>query len=156
MRTRGLSLAGTIVLIALLGARGVSAAGQTKNGAEFETALPHNRVAVNAMALDFTPSWVPAGPFSDLAYATYLFDGTGLSGASTVTSNWATAPNGANLWVGLADYVKDQWAWFQPGVATPLAIADLAPYTSPAGNIYVAYVLTGTAQCSLASVTLGE
>jgi hypothetical protein len=146
-------------LLAQLDAHGVSATGQTKPGAMYESTLPSNHVAINGAALDFTPAWDPAGShlFSDLAYAIYLFDGTGLSGASAVTAVWATVPAAANLWVGLADFSNNRWAWFQPGVAAPLAITDLAPYIAPAdGRILVAYVLTGTAASTLTSVTLGE
>lgn len=146
-------------LLSQLDAHGVSAAGQTKPGALYESTLLNNLVNINGTALDFMPSWDPAGShlFSDLAYAIYLFDGTGLSGASAVNSVWATPPAGTDLWIGLADFSKDRWAWFQPGVAAPLAIADIAPYIDPAGSrILVAYVLTGTTTCSLTEVTLGE
>lgn len=155
----GWDLAAPAQMLSRLDARGASSAGQTKPGALYESTLPSNKVAINGTALDFTPAWDLAGShqFSDLAYAIYLFDGTGLTGASAVTSIWTAAPAAVNLWIGLADFSTNRWAWFQPGVSATLAIADLAPFIDPADSrILVAYALTGTAACTLSSVTLGE
>jgi hypothetical protein len=155
----GAAFASPAQLISLLNARGVSAAGLTKTGAQYATALPSAKVAINGAALDFAPTWDAAGSpaFGDLAFAIYLFDGTGLSGASAVTTVWPTAPAAADLWVGLADFASDRWTWFQPAAGVPYALADLSPYIDPADSrVLVACVLTGTAASSLGTVTLGE
>lgn len=155
----GFSLATPAQMLAQLKARGISATGQTKPGALYESTLPNNKIAINGTGLDFTPAWDTAGSpiLSDLSYAIYLFDGTGLSGPSAVTSVWTAVPAAADLWLGLADFSKNRWDWFQPGVTSPLAITDIASYIDPGGSrILVAYALTGTAVSSLSSVTLGD
>lgn len=154
-----LPLAAPAQMLDLLDARGSSAAGQTKAGAEYETGLANDNVVFNGSALDFAPAWNTAGSpqFSDLAYAIYLFDGTGMSGSNTLTSIFTAPPAAADFWVGLANFSTQRWDWFQPGVTGPLAIASVAPYIDPADSrMLAAYVMTGTAVCTLDTVTLGE
>lgn len=155
----GLPLAAPAQALALLEARGASAAGQTKTGGQYETALASNHIAINGSSLDFAPAWDAAGSpvFGDLAYAIYLFDGAGQTSPNTITSIWSITPVGTDVWVGLANFALDRWDWFQPGVAAPLQLAEMVPYVDPEDSrVLVAYVLTGTAVCTLDSVTLGE
>lgn len=113
-------------------------------------------IATNGDNLQFNPVWGTVTPPSifDAARAGYHFNITDYYDTPSIELHWVTPPEPANLWLGMANWGKDRWDWYQPA-GDVLSLADLAPYTDPVNGVLVAVIVLGQAQAELDWVRLG-
>ena len=106
--------------------------------------------------LQFNPVWGDADGRTILqaARAGYRFEITDYFDTPTIELNWVTPPDPANLWLGMANWGKDRWDWYNPS-SDVLDLGDLTPYTDPANGVMVAVIVLGTDPAELDWIRLG-
>ncbi|MBN2082644.1 hypothetical protein JW859_10625 [bacterium] len=93
-----------------------------------------------------------------LPWALFSLDGLGPENELTrVTVSYSESPlstgDGTQLFIGLADYDQQGWAWFNP-VLSPWSqeLSNPADYRSPTGQAHVAVVLVGPGTASVGAL----
>lgn len=108
----------------------------------------------------FSPQWNPPGQaeLGDAAYGAYKFSNMNeYSGIGRIKLGWVTPPqDNANLWVGLSNFSRDRWDWFNLIGGEAVSVASLAPYTSPGGDLYAVVLLLGSQPAQLQWILAGE
>ncbi|MEZ5337061.1 MAG: carboxypeptidase-like regulatory domain-containing protein [bacterium] len=121
----------------------------SRNGALFQEA------SANVAAAGDLGSFSPAG---GVEYAIYRFEGTVQDSIGTISVAVSGAQPGSSYWVGVADYASGRWDWRGNGSEGAGFTDELAgsagQHSSPAGYIYVAVLSDGSADFSVASVTI--
>ena len=103
-----------------------------------------------------SPGWVDAqqSGISDVAYCVYGLGLDPLLDSATLTLGWdGSAPSGGLGWLGLGG--GDSWDWQQLYSAS-IALSNAQQYANADGNVYIAIVVLGTAQRTLASIALSD
>ena len=139
-------------------ARSVSADSVFLDGAEFDDALvPPQRVSQAGTSAAFAPQWFWGDPFEDIAYALYVFDGTGLTGAQAIRASWTpgNVPEVNDLYIALGNQDIGRWDWIFSEPNDLLPIAEIAPYLADGNEVLVVIALTGSNACTLEEVALG-
>lgn len=130
-----------------------------KPGSEFEVGLPHSLAVATDGSAVFTPIWAPDEvPASfNSAYCMYLFSLPGYSGEPKLHFSWQTAPADWNdVWVGLGNFVSDNWDLFPMPATGELDLGNLTPYFSPSGDLLALVMVLGTSECNLAWLRVGQ
>ena len=122
------------------------------DGVEFDPLLPKARTFADGQDLNFSP----AGDTMDgLAYAIYHFDLPGYSGAGTVATSWETLPAAQDYYIGIANYTRGTWTWFNTDPAEVVTLPGTVDFLSPTEQVYVVVALTGTAVHKLTEISFG-
>lgn len=126
------------------------------NGADYDAALGHQLVSADGSTGAFSPDF-PAGGIAGLAYGIYRFDLPGYDGAAKLRLIWgASAPAAGAAWLGLANFNKNSWEWYEvPGEGT-VTPSGMAPYFNGSGSLFAAVVLMGDTACDLSRIRIGN
>lgn len=118
--------------------------------------FPLQNAGIDGECCAFSPSWTPAShPPDGLAYACFAFGLEGYDRAHTVTFGWQQAGADADLWVGLADFTRDRWVWYQP--AGDVLAADFSDCIDPETHtMLVLPLLTGEDAWQLSRIQIGD
>lgn len=132
-------------------------------GAAFNPGLPNNRVAPDpqhAGAALFTPQYDNATGLEGAAYALYDFmlPGYASSGEEQTLGFGLLLPavQRPHVWVGLANFARGRWDWFQFPADDVLSVGDFTPYQNGAGKMIIAVLSLGLEQFSLNFVSVGK
>jgi PKD repeat protein len=98
---------------------------------------------------------VHGDPLANAAWAIYPFLLDGYADEPSLNLTWNTAPQLANLWLGLANFTKDHWQWFNPSDAAVLDYLDNTDYFTPAGNFYAVVLVLGADPAALDRIRVG-
>jgi outer membrane protein assembly factor BamB len=106
------------------------------------------RVAPETSYAIFSPDWADNhSSFETIAYAIYEFELPGWSGQLTLHTDWPTQPKDyGKLWLGLSNWEKDRWDWYNgaPSGDPALPSSALDVYKDVHSRVtYVAVVLLG-------------
>ena len=127
-------------------------------GAEYVDAVgyPLQSATVDGDCCAFSPNWTAAShPPDGLAYACYAFGMEGYDRAQTITFDWQLAGAAGDLWIGLADFVRDRWVWHQP--AGDVLAADFTDCIDPETHtLLVLPLLTGEDDWRLSRIQIGD
>lgn len=139
--------------------RATSAGEVSVNGKDYNAAWPNANVSAAGTEGLFTPSYAGANrTMADLAYAVYAVGVTGFTGDSTLYFTFTTPFTTGNCWIGLADYAAGNWDWYV--LPDPVALKSELVLTlanrDQAGVMPVAVAFTGTADCQLQQLKLGD
>jgi hypothetical protein len=126
-------------------------------GSEYNTALANNRVLAQAgNQLLFNPNYTHGGAFDNLSYAIYDFNTSGYSSELGFHLTWQLAPPAGDPWLGLANYARGRWDWFQIPDGGNLQLGAFSSnYQNPGGTTYAAIVLAGVEPAVLERIRLG-
>ena len=161
---KGLSWAGTAGLAAQLPRlnRSISSVDPLLFGASFfEAGLPVSRVeTLVAPDVRFSPKWDAADPrLSDAAYATFRFNLTGLVELpeDTISLGWTEPPASLDdAFVGLANWGKEGWDWYQLDDDGIITLPGLERYVSNSHEVLAMVLVLGQAECVLSVISIGE
>ena len=129
---------------------------QRTYGENISVILPENNVTASSPAVQFAPHYnANNAPLSDAAYCGYDFLLDAYSGDPIVYLGWETAPALTDLWVGLGNFDRDCWKWFQPGDTAQLDFLENSPYFSESGVFLLEIVVLGDSPCSLNGLSVG-
>ncbi|MBN2083156.1 PKD domain-containing protein [bacterium] len=106
----------------------------------------------------FSPTWQPPSNMStsDLAYAIYTFTLDDYADAEELCLGWSTAPaNLSDIYVGVGYMDDEMWMWYTQAEDGTVAVPNLGAMIGPAGELYIAVVLTGTGNPVLDWVRIG-
>lgn len=116
-------------------------------GAEYRADIFARNVEAVGTSACFHPQWALTTPAAErhVAAALYLLDGSGGAGPEDLTLEWQTAPVADELWVGLADWSADRWAWRRLADVSRLPIPTGGAFARPGdGAIASVVVVLGT------------
>ena len=133
-------------------------------GSEFNALLPHQNVTPDPGEPDaakFSPHFDPTMGLDSAAFCIYdyMLPGYGTGGDSqTLGFNWLLpAVQKADLWVGLANFQKNRWDWFQYPADDVLTLASYLPYVEMGtGRILIGLLKLGSEECSLNFTNVGQ
>lgn len=124
-------------------------------GADYVELWPNSRVVDTAEDyLCYRPWFTYDEGIFEAAYAMYTFDVTGYDHESTVTVWWADKADTGTAWIGMADFTRDAWRWYEPDNAGTAVFDEAACIEG--GLAHAIVVLTGTEQWQLEFVSLGS
>ncbi|MCC7477862.1 PKD domain-containing protein [bacterium] len=129
-----------------------------RTGEQYDQSLPNARVQVfSAPELNFMPNWQgESNGLQSTAFAVYHFNAPGYDRNGQVYLDWAQNPLDPYLiWIGLSDWQKGQWKWFQHQPGGYIDTGDLTPFFSPGGDFYMTIVAEGFFQVDLQEIRLG-
>lgn len=126
------------------------------DGAEFSPTASQNQVSKLGNHAEFLPNGSTS--LTDLAYCT--FDTT-LSTLPTTTSvgylwNEQYTPLPTDIYIGLSNWTRNSWEWFQGDADGIITIPGWADYVDGSNRILVMVLVTGSSRGLLRSVSLGE
>ena len=131
-------------------------ADREKLGNQYDAGLGSNRILPGTSgAVGFTPHWVHGDPLVNAAWAIYAFLLDGYADETTLNLSWNTTPQPANLWLGLANFTKEHWQWFNPADVALLDYLDNTDYFTPSGNFYAVVLVLGEDAASLDKIRIG-
>ncbi len=128
----------------------------SKPGGAFEPTLPNNRVMKIGEDGEYMSDWgQPTGPddWNGLALAIYSFSLLGYSEEPLLTTEWLLEPDWNSLWLGLANWPKNEWDWHQTNHRT-VDLGDM-PYVHPDGTVLVVVAITGNSSDLLEQLIFG-
>lgn len=112
-----------------------------KYGMYYETGIQHERVAPTAdQSCQYEPNF--AGTSAELAYAVYVFDIGDYLHHNTLKLDWNVVNDYADCYVGLADFDRDRWDFFDVTPVNTITFNGVACVDD--GMAYVIVLLTGT------------
>ncbi len=129
-----------------------------KTGEQYDQTLPSARVHVfNAPELNFMPNWQgESNGLQSTAYAAFHFTAPGYDRNGQVFFEWAQNPLDPYLiWIGLSDWSKGGWKWFQHQPGGYIDTGDLKPFFNAGGDMYMVIVTEGFFQNDLQEIRLG-
>lgn len=128
-------------------------------GKDYNAAWPNGKVSAAGNDAKYSPTYAGVNrTLADLAYAVYALDVAGFTGDSTLYFTFTTPSTAGNGWIGLADYAAGRWDWYElpePAGMESILVITLANRDS-AGVMPVAVAFTGTAECQLKQLQLGD
>jgi len=135
-----------------------------RDGAQFNPLLPHSNVAAyppDPGAVLFSPHFDPTAGLGSAAFCIfdYMLPGYSTGGGSqTLGFNWLLpAIQKADLWVGLANFQKNRWDWFNYPADDVLTLASFLPYEQAGtGRILIALLKVGSEESSLNFTDVGQ
>ncbi len=114
-----------------------------------------DRVDPDGTDLVLAPAWGGAPrDITQAARASFAFDIPGYYLPAEINLGWTDPPTPSNLWIGMANWGRDRWDWYQ-GTASRVPVNGLAAYQSAEHGVLVAMVLLGTQQATLDWVRVG-
>lgn len=134
--------------------------GWVRNGDEFERLLPYNRVVPSSGIGMYLPAYIPGAGvgLAGLAYALYVFDPGEFDGSTTIHFSWEAPPTDfSQFYVGVGNFGRNKWDWFQPGSASRVFLDSFEPYrrVEVDGAVILAVAMTGGNRTRLKHIQFG-
>lgn len=107
----------------------------------------------------FAPDWNPLGvPASyETAWGLYMLELDGTPISDKLRLKWLDLPSSKHVWVGLANFQSNKWAWKQVSDVTNFSIPNLTNYIRNSDKaIAVVILVAGEQSAALTSVTAPE
>ena len=129
-----------------------------RDGWDTDAGLAEQLAIPSASAMTFSPNFTPGvSAAGGVAYALYRLNSTGYAGDPSVRLGWDTAPASGTVWVGLPDLTADRWTWHALSASNRLPLAGgVAAVSEASGDLLVLVAVTGSANCTLSYVRLGN
>jgi PKD repeat protein len=129
-----------------------------KDGEDFESLLPRNKVTTGSPTADFAPQWSVANGLTpaNLAYCTYQFSIPGFDRAAEVRYGWdQAAAEVGTAWLGLANWSTDSWDWFTCNAGGVNAVPSFTPYINNTDTLLVIVLQANADLSRLRYIRLG-
>lgn len=125
-------------------------------GADFVISPAPVNISTAGSNAHFAPDWNPLGVPATYETAWGLFmlkvDGTPIS--DKMKLKWVDLPSSNHVWVGLANFQSNQWAWKQVPDVTNFSVPNLANYVRDSDQaLAVVILVAGEQNAALTSVT---
>jgi uncharacterized protein YkwD len=125
-----------------------------QEGSAFDTAFfTASGVQAHGTLGRFLPAWGNGGTLNGAAFALYQFNLFVGPGSNKLNLFWRTRPADGETWVGLANFTRDRWDWYN--AADQVTIPSLTEITNPSFVALVVVLVTGTQPAELAGVRFG-
>ena len=125
-----------------------------RDGADFSTALPNQRVSTVGISAEFAPDWPLTGASGDkTSFAIYDFSLPDY--ADTPVSAdfiWTTQPSSGMAYLALANFDTQRWDWQALPGSQSLAWQEFAPYIDGNDRCLLALLVIGTDTVTLDSL----
>ena len=101
----------------------------------------------------YSPFYGPGSPPSSLAVAIYGFDVTGYDHDTILKTNWLSAHDYADCWIGMADFASNTWRLYNLDASNQMVFP--ADCVGTSSEVYAAVILMGTDVWELGAIYLG-
>ena len=123
------------------------------NALDFSTTLASNRVTPQQDALKFSPAI--GRSLLAIANCTYDVQVDTPINEPTLTLDWHTAPPAENTYVGLSNWTRGTWEWFQYDADGAVTLPGWANYIDASGRLLITVLMTSNRPGVLSSIKLG-
>lgn len=125
-----------------------------QEGADFQAGLVHSNTVVNGDFATFSPQG--GSGFDGLAYCIWHFTAADYDRNPEIRLSRSINPASyADSFVALANLDSQRWDVYPDDPDGKVNLADLSPYFSAGGDLYVAVLETGTAASEVSMIRLG-
>ncbi len=126
-------------------------------GIDVSLSLPLQRASMPPpLTIHFDPAYTThGGPIELAACAGYIFELGAYQAVPEIHLDWRFAPEQPQLWIGLGNFNRDRWDWFNPADPAYMNVGDLAPYLSDTGVLLLEIVVLGDVEAGLDWIRVG-
>ena len=124
------------------------------NASEYKDNWPHEKITPNAPTALLEPQ--SGELITDVAYAIYQFDLTGIDPQSKLIISWDSPPSASDVWAAFSDWDNNRWVWYGTNNASAVSVPNMGEYTAEDGTLLVTLGLTGSSSATLNSLSVLE
>ncbi|MCB1221616.1 MAG: PQQ-like beta-propeller repeat protein [Planctomycetales bacterium] len=136
--------------------RSGSAAGISADGSSYRTDLPIQSVSANGAKGTYSPSSSSPLLISDMAYALYELDLTGISPLPQVSLDWESAPASGSLWIALSEWGSNRWHFIMASDNALVSVPGILDYADENQRMFLGIFVSGSSPAVLNGMSIEQ